>query len=94
MARLRADFTEVFSHRLAARIGGPDADLRAELLAAWMLGTSLTRTEIRPPALVSASDATLERYLRAGIEVLLGPAPAEDDGAAGDGDGERPVGGG
>ncbi|UOB08258.1 TetR family transcriptional regulator [Streptomyces sp. HP-A2021] len=84
VARLRADFTEVFSHRLAARLDGPDADLRAELLAAWMLGTSLMRTEIRPPALVSAPDATLERYLRAGIEVLLGPAPEDDGRTAGD----------
>jgi AcrR family transcriptional regulator len=84
VARLRADFTDVFSHRLAARLDGPDADLRAELLAAWMLGTSLMRTEIRPPALASAPDATLERYLRAGIEVLLGPAPEADDGTAGD----------
>ncbi|GHI06653.1 TetR/AcrR family transcriptional regulator [Streptomyces cellostaticus] len=79
VGRLRADFTEVFSERLAARLGGPDADLRAELLAAWMLGTSLMRTEIRPPALVSAPDATLERYLRAGIQVLLDPAPECDD---------------
>ncbi|MER7406381.1 TetR family transcriptional regulator [Streptomyces sp. NPDC000070] len=92
VARLRADFTDVFSHRLAARLDGPDADLRAELLAAWMLGTSLMRTEIRPPALVSVPDATLERYLRAGIEVLLGPARENDDGAAGDGDGQRAVG--
>ncbi|MEU2712567.1 TetR family transcriptional regulator [Streptomyces sp. NPDC007205] len=79
VGRLRAEFTEVFSSRLAARLGGPDADLRAELLAAWMLGTSLLRTEIRPPALVSAPDATVERYLRAGIEVLLNPAPERDD---------------
>ncbi|MDQ1014134.1 TetR/AcrR family transcriptional regulator [Streptomyces afghaniensis] len=84
VARLRADFTDVFSRRLAARLDGPDADLRAELLAAWMLGTSLMRTEIRPPALASAPDATLERYLRAGIEVLLGPAPEDDDGTARD----------
>ncbi|MEU0249027.1 TetR family transcriptional regulator [Streptomyces sp. NPDC006235] len=84
VARLRADFTDVFSHRLAARLDGPDADLRAELLAAWMLGTSLMRTEIRPPALASAPDATLERYLRAGIEVLLGPAPEGDDVPTGD----------
>ncbi|MFE7314708.1 TetR family transcriptional regulator [Streptomyces sp. NPDC057555] len=88
VGRLRADLTEVFSKRLAARLGGPDADLRAELLAAWMLGTSLMRTEIRPPALVSVPDATLERYLRAGIEVLLGPAPERDDkGTADAGDG-------
>ncbi|MFF7795731.1 TetR family transcriptional regulator [Streptomyces sp. NPDC007991] len=84
VARLRADFTDVFSRRLAARLDGPDADLRAELLAAWMLGTSLMRTEIRPPALASAPDATLERYLRAGIEVLLGAAPEDGDGTAGD----------
>lgn len=94
VARLRADFTEVFSKRLAARLDGPDAGLRAELLAAWMLGTSLMRTEIRPPALASAPDATLERYLRAGIEVLLGPVPEGDDEATGAGDEERAVGDG
>ncbi|MEU0202444.1 MULTISPECIES: TetR family transcriptional regulator [unclassified Streptomyces] len=94
VARLRADFTDVFSRRLAARLGGPDADLRAELLAAWMLGTSLMLTEIRPPALAAAPDATLERYLRAGIEVLLGPAPAQDDGASGAGDEEGAAGDG
>ncbi|MDQ0753344.1 hypothetical protein QF034_007575 [Streptomyces africanus] len=37
-----------------------------------------------PPALASAPDATLERYLRAGIEVLLGPVPEDDDGTSGD----------
>ncbi|WP_099053091.1 TetR/AcrR family transcriptional regulator [Streptomyces griseochromogenes] len=88
VGRLRAEFTEVFSQRLAARLGGLDADLRAELLAAWMFGTSLMRTEIRTPALASVPDATLERYLRAGIEVLLDPAPERDDeGTARAGDG-------
>ncbi|GAA2666543.1 TetR family transcriptional regulator [Streptomyces lunalinharesii] len=91
VGRLRADYTEVFTKRLAARLGGADADLRAELLAAWMLGTSLMRTEIRPPALASVPDATLERYLRAGIEVLLAPAPEDDDGSAGAADGECPA---
>ncbi|MCG0068714.1 TetR/AcrR family transcriptional regulator [Streptomyces tricolor] len=86
VARLRADFTEVFTKRLAARLTGPDADLRAELLAAWMLGTSLMRTEIRPPALAAAPDATLERYLRAGIEILLGPSPRHDERTTGTGD--------
>ncbi|WP_328346992.1 hypothetical protein OG873_02400 [Streptomyces violaceus] len=33
----------------------------------------------------SAPDATLERYLRAGIEVLLDPAPEDADGTAGAG---------
>ncbi|MFB6532635.1 TetR family transcriptional regulator [Streptomyces noursei] len=92
VGRLRADFTEVFSKRLAARLGGADADLRAELLAAWMLGTSLMRTEIRSPALAAVSDATLERYLRAGIEVLMTPAPEHGDaGSAGAADGECPT---
>ncbi|MEU6593207.1 TetR/AcrR family transcriptional regulator [Streptomyces sp. NPDC046881] len=89
LARLRADFTEVFTERLASRLGGPDAGLRAELLAAWMLGTSLMRTEIRPPALIAASEATLERYLRAGIDVLLAPAPRDATGTTGPGDGEH-----
>ncbi|MEV6807896.1 TetR/AcrR family transcriptional regulator [Streptomyces sp. NPDC017248] len=88
VAQLRADFTDVFTKRLASRLGGPDADLRAELLAAWMLGTSLMRTEIRPPALISAPDATVERYLRAGIEVLLYPAPRDGEETAEAADGE------
>ncbi|MFE7302281.1 TetR family transcriptional regulator [Streptomyces sp. NPDC057579] len=92
VGRLREDYTEVFSNRLAARLGGADAALRAELLAAWMLGTSLMRTEIRSPALASASDATLEQYLRAGIEVLLAPAAEHGDaGSAAAADGECPA---
>lgn len=89
VARLRADFREVFSTRLAARLGGPDAELRAELLAAWMLGTSLVLTEIRPPALRSAPDAKLEKYLRAVIETLLGPTAQPDGGTPETGNGGR-----
>ncbi|MFF4713231.1 TetR/AcrR family transcriptional regulator [Streptomyces eurythermus] len=91
VARLRADFSEVFSTRLAARLGGPDAELRAELLAAWMLGTSLVLTEIRPPALQSAPDAKLEKYLRSVIATLLGPT-ALDGGVPETGDGGRAAG--
>ncbi|WP_051871687.1 TetR family transcriptional regulator [Streptomyces sclerotialus] len=69
----RDKVAEVFSGRFAERLEGPDAELRAELLAAWLLGTSLMRKAFRTPALDSASDAALHTHLRAGIARLLQP---------------------
>ncbi|MEO3973857.1 TetR/AcrR family transcriptional regulator [Streptomyces sp. CAU 1734] len=76
VGRLRDEIAEVFSGRFAGRLEGPDAELRAELLSAWLLGTTLLRTAIRTPALVAVPDATLLQYLRAGIDPLLKPAGA------------------
>nr|WSZ94698.1 TetR/AcrR family transcriptional regulator [Streptomyces sp. NBC_00857] len=84
VGQLRDEITEVFSESFAKRLDGPDAEVRAELLSAWLLGTTLMRMAIRTPALVAASDSTLLTYLRAGIDPLLSPAcdcskhPAEE----------------
>nr|WP_277348049.1 TetR/AcrR family transcriptional regulator [Streptomyces sp. HNM0574] len=74
LARLRDEVAEVFSAKFAARLDGPDAEIRAELLAAWLLGTSLLRKAFRTPALDSASEDTLHTHLSHGITALLGPA--------------------
>ncbi|GAA0495819.1 TetR/AcrR family transcriptional regulator [Streptomyces olivaceiscleroticus] len=71
--RFREDVTEVFSRNFAERLEGPDAALRAELLAAWLLGTSLLRKAFRTPALESASEAALHGHLQAGLARLLQP---------------------
>ncbi|MEV0599938.1 TetR/AcrR family transcriptional regulator [Streptomyces sp. NPDC050315] len=68
----RDNVAEVFSGRFAERLEGPDAELRAELLAAWLLGTSLMRA-FRTPALDAATTAALESHLRAGVTGLVNP---------------------
>ncbi|MEU4894139.1 TetR family transcriptional regulator [Streptomyces sp. NPDC044780] len=71
LGRLREDIAEVFSERFARRLGGEDAEVRAELLGAWMMGITLMRLSIRSPALSAASHDTLLRYLQAGLDPLL-----------------------
>ncbi|WP_223732738.1 TetR/AcrR family transcriptional regulator [Streptomyces purpurogeneiscleroticus] len=75
--QFRDNVAEVFSGRFAERLEGPDAELRAELLAAWLLGTSLMRKAFRTPALDAATTAALESHLRAGITGLLNPRTCE-----------------
>ncbi|MFG2140954.1 TetR/AcrR family transcriptional regulator [Streptomyces sp. NPDC048650] len=74
--RFRDEVTEVFTERFAARLEGPDAQVRAELLAAWLLGTSLLCKAFRTPALDAASEDTLREHLHAGITSLLGEVPS------------------
>ncbi|MDH6697642.1 TetR/AcrR family transcriptional regulator [Streptomyces griseoviridis] len=81
VGQLRADVTEVFTESFAARLDGPDAEIRAELLAAWMLGMTLLRLAVRTPALSAAPDRTLP-YVRVAVDSLLHPGEP-DDGAAG-----------
>ncbi|WP_407547765.1 TetR/AcrR family transcriptional regulator [Streptomyces sp. Pv4-95] len=76
--RFRDEVTEVFTERFAARLKGPDAQVRAELLAAWLLGTSLLCKAFRTPALDAASEDTLREHLHAGITPLLGVTPSAD----------------
>ncbi|WP_189219286.1 MULTISPECIES: TetR/AcrR family transcriptional regulator [Streptomyces] len=82
LRRFRDEVAQVFSDRFAQRLDGPDAEVRAELVAAWMLGTSLMRRAFRTPALSVASEATLHQHLTAGLGPLLddgaGPGPAGD----------------
>ncbi|WP_257231928.1 TetR/AcrR family transcriptional regulator [Streptomyces sp. Rer75] len=77
IGRLREELTDMFSKRFAARLAGPHAEVRAELLVAWVLGTSLMRGTIQSPALASAENQDVfEQFLRAGIDVLISPDAA------------------
>ncbi|MCS0634766.1 TetR/AcrR family transcriptional regulator [Streptomyces sp. LP05-1] len=71
--RFRNELAGVFSERFAQRLDGPDPELRAELLAAWLLGISLMRKVIQLPALSTAPEDTLHRQLHAALTALLGP---------------------
>ena len=78
VGRLRSNVTEIFSESLAERLDGPDVDVRAELLAALILGLTLVRQVIQAPALVSVPENALLSYLRATIDPLLTRPPADD----------------
>lgn len=77
IGRFREELTDLFTERFAARLTGPHAEVRAELLVAWVLGTSLMRGTIQSPALASAENQDVfEQFLRAGIDVLISPDAA------------------
>ncbi|MEU0838455.1 TetR family transcriptional regulator [Streptomyces sp. NPDC005962] len=77
IGRLREELTHMFTERFAGRLTGPHAEVRAELMMAWVLGTSLMRGTIQTPALASATNQDVfEQFLRAGIDVLISPEAA------------------
>jgi AcrR family transcriptional regulator len=59
---------------VAKTIGGDDADLRAGLLAATLMGLTLARYLLRIPAVESASREDLERVLLPVLTALVSPA--------------------
>lgn len=60
--------------RLAATIGGPDAELRAGLLGAVMIGTTIARYLLEIPAVAEASTDDIERVLEPVLKALVDPA--------------------
>ena len=61
--------------RVAAVIGGADAELRAGLLAAIMIGTSMARYVLEIPSVAGASAEDVERVLAPVLDALVGPEP-------------------
>jgi AcrR family transcriptional regulator len=59
---------------VAATIGGDDAELRAGLLAATLMGLTLARYLLRIPAVEAASREDLERVLLPVLTALVNPA--------------------
>ncbi|MFE3603992.1 TetR/AcrR family transcriptional regulator [Streptomyces sp. NPDC059096] len=86
VGHIRADVTEVFSESFARRLDGPDAEIRAELLAALMMGMTLMRVAVQPPALSSAPDAAVLPYLKGAVDSLLNPG---SEGGTADDEAER-----
>jgi AcrR family transcriptional regulator len=74
IGRLREEMTDMFTTRFAARLEGPHAEVRTEMMVAWVLGTSLMRGTIQTPALASAKNQDVfEQFLRAGVDMLINP---------------------
>ena len=59
--------------RIAAAIGGPDAELRAGLLGAVMIGTTIARYLLEIPAVAEASAEDIERVLEPVLKALVDP---------------------
>lgn len=58
---------------MAATIGGPDADLRAALVGAMVMGLSLGRFLLEVPALAQATQADVQRVLGPVLAALVEP---------------------
>uniref|UniRef100_UPI0012F6A741 TetR/AcrR family transcriptional regulator n=1 Tax=Nocardia vinacea TaxID=96468 RepID=UPI0012F6A741 len=84
--RDRIDIT--FGSLLAARLDGPDAALRAELLAALITGIAFLRNKVETRSLSSADRATLGAYVASMAAPILEvePKAAADGFSALDGD--------
>ena len=61
-----------FSVQLAQRLDGPDAELRAELLASIVVGVGFLRHKIRSRAMTTADRETLAAYVDKMAAPLLG----------------------
>jgi AcrR family transcriptional regulator len=59
--------------KVAAAIGGPDADLRAGLLGAVMIGTTIARYLLEIPSVAGASPEDIERVLEPVLKALVEP---------------------
>ncbi|PRY34910.1 TetR family transcriptional regulator [Umezawaea tangerina] len=78
-AHIRERIRNSFGDRLAPRLEGPDAELRAELLAALITGIGFLRGKIGTPA-ISAADHELLGYY---VDLMSAPLLAAPDGEFG-----------
>jgi AcrR family transcriptional regulator len=74
-----------FGTALAGRLGGPDAELRAELLAALITGITVLREKIGTAAITAADRDELARYVELMAAPLLADALEGSSTAAGAG---------
>jgi len=59
--------------KVAQTIGGPDAELRAGLLAATMIGTTIARYLLEIPSVAQASPEDIERIMEPVLKALVDP---------------------
>ncbi|WP_394619039.1 TetR family transcriptional regulator [Lentzea sp. JNUCC 0626] len=74
--RLREHVCDTYVARLRELCDGPDADLRAELFSAWLLGISVIRSVVRSEALSATTLPEVSPHFERVAAVLLGK-PAE-----------------
>lgn len=72
---LRDDVMRHVHEAVASRIATPDAELRAALLGATLVGLSIGRYMLRIPGLAEASREDVERLLLPVLALLVEPAP-------------------
>ncbi|MYW04933.1 TetR/AcrR family transcriptional regulator [Streptomyces sp. SID3343] len=70
--QLRDQVCETYIANIRKLVRGQDADLRAELLSAWLLGISVVRSVIRSETLSAATVADVAPYFEQVRHVLLG----------------------
>jgi AcrR family transcriptional regulator len=72
---LRERIESAFATRLAARLDGPDAELRAELFAAILVGVGFLRHKVGSRAMSTADRETLVAQVERMAAPLLAPPP-------------------
>jgi AcrR family transcriptional regulator len=78
---VRDELRQAYGGALAALVDSPDpadAELRAELALAWLLGIALLRTVLRTEALAAAEPDTVVAHVSRATDALLRP-PARAD---------------
>lgn len=70
--KLLRDRLEHFTSQLAEGIESPDADLRADLIAAWLIGIATMSRIVRRPSLVNSSATDLAPYVLPSLSALTG----------------------
>ncbi|WP_437571652.1 hypothetical protein [Sorangium sp. So ce542] len=70
--RIRREVCDTYVRALADLAQGDDAELRAELLSAWLVGIGILRSVVATPALARAGLADLAPHLETVATGLLG----------------------
>ncbi|WP_433760082.1 TetR family transcriptional regulator [Nocardia sp. CA-135398] len=70
-AAVRRELGDEYVRALSALTDGPDAELRADLLLAWLLGIGLVRSVHRRDPLASADPAAIAEHVLRAARVLL-----------------------
>jgi len=73
-ARMQQQMSDGYVCRLAELAGGEDAELRAELFSAWMVGIGVLRAVVGTPALRAATLEDVVPYAEQAAGFLLGGA--------------------
>ncbi|MFB4318301.1 TetR family transcriptional regulator [Actinomadura sp. 21ATH] len=70
--QMREEVCNGYVRVLAEMAEGPDAELRAELLSAWLVGLGILRSVVGTPAVSEAEASDLAPYVEAVASALLG----------------------
>ncbi|MEV0389983.1 TetR family transcriptional regulator [Nonomuraea sp. NPDC050643] len=70
--RIREEVCATYVNALRDLAGGQDAELRAELLSAWLVGIGILRSVVATPALAEATTADLAPHVATVASGLLG----------------------